>query len=125
MYAPFVVLPPLAADLAVTVLMILLALAALRIARGPRLALLRDRDPFAHRDLCVQTANLTLPLLLALAAIWALRHRAVLPGLVLALTLATKLFLWPLFVWLLATRRYRAAAASAAATAVLVAGSWA
>ena len=73
----------------------------------------------------IQTANLTLPLLLALAAIWALRHRAVLPGLVLALTLATKLFLWPVFVWLVATRRYRAAVASAATTAVLVGGSWA
>jgi hypothetical protein len=44
---------------------------------------------------------------------------------VLALTLATKLFLWPVFVWLVATRRYRAAAASAATTAVLVGGSWA
>jgi hypothetical protein len=73
----------------------------------------------------IQTANLTLPLLVALAAIWALRGRAILPGLVLALTLATKLFLWPVFVWLVATRRYRAAIASAATTAALVSGGWA
>ena len=124
-YAPFVVLSPLAADLVVTVLMVLLALTALWILG------IRDWRCYGITILspavisAIQTANLTLPLLVALAAIWASRHRAVLPGLVLALTLATKLFLWPVFVWLVATRRYRAAAASAATTAVLVGGSWA
>ena len=124
-FTPFVVLPPVAADLVVTGLMVLLALAALRIVgvrdwRCYGIAILSPTLVSA-----IQTANLTLPLLLALAAIWAARHRAVLPGLVLALTLATKLFLWPVFIWLVATRRYRAAVASAATTAVLVGGSWA
>ena len=124
-FTPFVLLPPLAADLVATGLMILFALAALWIV-GVRDWRCYGIATFAPTLVnAIQTANLTVPLLLALAAIWALRHRAVLPGLVLALTLATKLFLWPIFVWLLATRRYRAAAASAAATVVLVGGSWA
>jgi hypothetical protein len=124
-FAPFVILPPEAADLAVTALMILLVPAALRILG------VRDWRCYGIAILsppvisAIQTANLTLPLVLAIAAIWALRHRTVLPGLVLALTLATKLFLWPLLVWLVATRRYRAAAASAVATVVLIGGSWA
>ena len=124
-YAPFVVLPPLAADLVVTALMVLLALAALRIVgvRDWRCYGIATLSPAVLS--AIQTANLTLPLLVALAAIWALRRRAVLPGLVLALTLATKLFLWPVFIWLVATRRYRAAVASAATTAVLVGGGWA
>ena len=125
LFAPLSVLSSDTADLAVTALMFLIALAALRIAG------VRDWRCYGIAVLsaavvsAIQTANLTLPLLLALAAIWASRHRAVVPGLVLALTLATKLFLWPVFVWLVATRRYRAAVASAAMTAVLVGGSWA
>ena len=125
LYTPFVLLPAVAADLVVTALMILLALAALWVLR------VRDWRCYGIAFFApamvnaIQTANLTVPLLFALAAIWALRRRAVLPGLVLALTLATKLFLWPVFVWLVATRRYRAAAASTAATAALVGGGWA
>jgi alpha-1,2-mannosyltransferase len=124
-FAPFVVLPTYAANLVVTALVVLLALAALRIlgVRDWRCYGIAFLSPAMLS--AIQTTNLTLPLLLALAAIWALRHRAVLPGLVLALTLATKLFLWPVFVWLVATRRYRAAAVSAVTTAVLVGGGWA
>lgn len=125
LFIPFTVLPPVAADLVVTALMVLFVLAALRVAgvrdwRCYGIAILSPAVVCA-----IQNANLTLPLLLALAAMWSLRRRAVLPGIVLALTLATKLFLWPLAVWLIATRRYRAAAASAVATAALVGGSWA
>jgi hypothetical protein len=125
LFAPFLVLPGHGADLVVTLLMVVLSVAALRIVgvrdwRCYGLAILSPAMLSAY-----QTANLTVPLLLALAAIWALRRRAVLPGIVLALTLATKLFLWPVFVWLVATRRYRAAVASAATTAALVGGAWA
>ncbi len=125
LFVPFVALPPYAGGLVATALVILFALAALRIVG------VRDWRCYGIVFLspamvsAIQTTNLTLPLLLALASIWALRHRAVLPGLVLALTLATKLFLWPVGVWLIATRRYRAAAAAAVTTAVLVGGGWA
>lgn len=125
LFAPFTVLQPVAADLVITVLMVLCLLVSLRVAgvrdwRCYGIAMLSPAVVGA-----IQNANLTLPLLLALAAMWSLRRRAVLSGVVLALTLATKLFLWPLAVWLVATGRYRAAVASAVATAALVGGSWA
>ncbi|MDX6398089.1 MAG: alpha,2-mannosyltransferase [Gaiellaceae bacterium] len=124
-FVPFLVLSPYAGGLVATALVILFALAALRIVgvrdwRCYGIAVLSPAMVSA-----IQTTNVTLPLLLALAAVWALRHRAVLPGLVLALTLATKLFLWPVGVWLIATRRYRAALISGVATIVLVGVSWA
>jgi hypothetical protein len=125
LFVPFVALPPYAGGLVATALVVVLSLVALRIlgVRDWRCYGLAFLSPAMVS--AIQTTNLTLPLLCALAAIWALRQRAVLPGLVLAVTLATKLFLWPVFVWLVATRRYRAAVASAATTVVLVVGSWA
>jgi alpha-1,2-mannosyltransferase len=62
-------------------------------------------------------------LLLAVAAGWRYRDRAS-AGIWLALAAAAKLFLWPVLVWLIATRRFRAAAASAATLAAIV-GVWA
>lgn len=125
LFVPFTALPAYAGGLLATGLVVLCAFAALRIAgvRDWRCYGLTFLSPVMVS--AVQTTNLTLPLLLALAAIWALRHRAFLPGLVLALTLATKLFLWPVGVWLIATRRYRAAAVSAVTTVLLVGGTWA
>jgi alpha-1,2-mannosyltransferase len=56
-------------------------------------------------------------LLLLVAAGWRYRQRAT-AGVPLALAAASKLFLWPVLVWLVATRRWRAVAA-ACATLVL------
>src|SRR5262249_39549692 len=42
-----------------------------------------------------------------------------------ALTAVAKLFAWPLFVWLLATRRLRAAVCAAGVSVVLLVGGWA
>jgi hypothetical protein len=53
-----------------------------------------------------QTANITLLLVLGLAAAWRFRDRPALGGLVLAGLVSVKLILWPLGLWLLATRRY-------------------
>src|SRR5262249_24037175 len=51
------------------------------------------------------------PFLLLLCALgWRFRNRTV-AGVPLALAAAAKLFLWPLLVWLLVTRRFRAFAA--------------
>jgi hypothetical protein len=125
LFVPFMALQAYVGSLVLTALVVLLAVAALRLV-GVRdwrcwgLACLAPTVVSA-----IQTTNLTLLLLLALAAIWALRHRSLAPGVVLASTLATKLFLWPVLVWLVATRRYRAALVSVAATIALVAGSWA
>jgi alpha-1,2-mannosyltransferase len=123
-FAPFALVPPLAADLLGMALMAGLGAGAL--------ALLGVRDwrcygaalATAPVLAAIQTANLTLALACALAAVWALRARRVVPGLVLALTLASKLFLWPVLVWWLATRRYVSALVALSATVVLVGATW-
>jgi alpha-1,2-mannosyltransferase len=61
------------------------------------------------------------PFLLLLCALgWRFRDRTV-GGVPLALAAAAKLFLWPLLVWLLVTRRFRAFAASLATIAATLA----
>lgn len=61
------------------------------------------------------------PFLLLLCALgWRLRDRTV-AGVPLALAAAAKLFLWPLLIWLLVTRRFRAFAASLATVALTLA----
>lgn len=64
-------------------------------------------------------------LLLGVAATWRYRDRPRVAGPVAALTIVTKLFLWPLGVWLFAVRRIRALAWCAFAALVLVGGGWA
>ena len=61
------------------------------------------------------------PFLLLLCALgWRFRSRTV-AGVPLALAAAAKLFLWPVLVWLLVTRRFRALAASLATIAAILA----
>jgi hypothetical protein len=69
--------------------------------------------------------NLTLLLLLPLAVAWRYRDHAPTAGLAVGAAVAAKLFLWPLLVWLLLTKRYRAAVWAAASSVVLVVGAWA
>lgn len=57
-----------------------------------------------------QTANVTLPLMLMTALVWRHRDRPIVAGLVTAAAISLKPFVWPLGLWLLATRRFRAAA---------------
>jgi hypothetical protein len=57
-----------------------------------------------------QTANLTLPLALLIACVWRYRERPVVAGLLTALAITLKPFIWPLGLWLLATRRIQATA---------------
>lgn len=72
----------------------------------------------------IQTANVTLPIALGIAVLWRLRDRRVLSGFLVGLMVAIKLYMWPLGVWLLATRRYRSAVVAAVTAPVLVFGSW-
>ena len=53
--------------------------------------------------------NLTVLLVLPLALAWRYRDRARVVGLAVGVAVAAKLFVWPLVVWLLLTRRFRAA----------------
>jgi alpha-1,2-mannosyltransferase len=65
------------------------------------------------------------PLLaLALALTWRYRDRTVVLAVAFAFAVAAKLFLWPLILWLVATRRFRSAFACAASTAALILVPW-
>jgi Glycosyltransferase family 87 len=73
----------------------------------------------------IQTANLTLLLLLGLAVLWRARDRVVVSAIALGVLVSLKLFLWPTAVWLLATRRYAAAAWSLLVAVTVTLGAWA
>ena len=73
----------------------------------------------------VQTANLTLLLTLGVALLWRFRDRRIVAAAVTAVLIALKLFLWPLLVWLVATRRFASGLMAAAMAVVLTFGSWA
>lgn len=72
-----------------------------------------------------QTANLTLILVLGIALIWRHRDRPVLAGVLSALIISLKPFVWPIGLWLLCTRRYRAAGWALASGLLLNAAAWA
>jgi hypothetical protein len=69
--------------------------------------------------------NLTIVLVLLVALAWRYRDRAWIAGVALGAAVAAKLFVWPLVVWLLLTRRFRAAAWAIGSAAALVLGAWA
>lgn len=69
--------------------------------------------------------NLTLGLVLFVALAWRYRDDAPRAGLALGAAIAAKLFVAPLVVWLLLTRRFRAAAWTTATAVALVIGAWA
>jgi hypothetical protein len=125
LFAPFTVLPPLAAEVLATLLVAACVPAAL--------LLLGVRDWRCHAVAFlwvpviagIQSANLTLPMLLGVALIWRYRDRTVVAGIVTGFVVALKLFFWPLLIWLVATRRYRSAALSALATLFFVFVPWA
>jgi Glycosyltransferase family 87 len=69
--------------------------------------------------------NLTVFLVLPLALAWRYRDRAWIAGIAVGVAVAAKLFVWPLVVWLLLTRRFRGAAWAVGSAAVIVLGAWA
>jgi hypothetical protein len=69
--------------------------------------------------------NLTLLLFLGLAILWRWRDSPRVAGALVAALVVGKLFLWPLFAWLLVTRRFRAAGYAVALTVVATIGAWA
>jgi len=68
---------------------------------------------------------LTSFLFLGGALAWRYRSHTVVAAVAVAFTAVLKLFLWPLGIWLLATRRWRAAAACVGTATVLLLASWA
>jgi hypothetical protein len=76
------------------------------------------------------TASTTLGALSTLLALgaalcWRYRDRRLLAAAAVAGAVVLKLFLWPLVIWLIATRRFRAATTAVGLGAVAVVGSWA
>ena len=69
--------------------------------------------------------NVSLLVVLAIAGVWVTRDRPWRAGLLLGLVIATRIFPWPLLVWLLLTRRLQAAAVAAASSIVLSGLGWA
>jgi glycosyl transferase family 87 len=73
----------------------------------------------------ISTGNISILLGLAAALVWVHRDRPRTAGAVLGVSIAAKVFLWPLTLWLAVTRRVRAAAWSVAVAAVVLLSSWA
>ena len=94
--------------------------------RRPRLALPRPRASRRRSwsTACSSGTSRSL-LVLPLALAWRYRDSARVAGLAVGVAVAAKLFVWPLVVWLLLTRRFRAAAWAVGSAAVLVLGAWA
>jgi len=112
--APFTLLPSAAAGLVVAFLVIAAVIGVLY--------LLEIRDWRCYMIVflwlptyaSIQIGNVTVLVVLGLALLWRYRHRAVAVAVIVGFLIALKLFVWPLLVWLVATRRIRAAVGAAA-----------
>jgi hypothetical protein len=122
---PFALLPWKLAVLAFALVLIGSLVLALRLLR------VTDWRCYAAALACMPMASsitigtLSPLLLLAAAAAWRYRNSRLMVAAALVGAVATKIFLWPLFFWLVATRRYRTAATTLVLGIVTVFGSWA
>ena len=73
----------------------------------------------------VLLGNVSIPLAFALALTWRYRDRVWPPAVALGLSVSAKLLLWPMFVWLAATRRLRTALLALVVGLVVTLASWA
>ena len=71
-----------------------------------------------------QTANISLLFVPGLAGVWRLRDRPRAVGILLGVMVAIKPTLWPIALWLPATRRWRAASITVATAIVATGASW-
>jgi hypothetical protein len=106
--APFAALPRELADAVFTALNIACVPLTLRVLG------VRDWRLYGASLLCLPVlsgwlvGNVTLLLVLGVALLWRRRDHPLVAGLLAAIIVSSKLFLWPLGLWLLATRRYAA-----------------
>jgi hypothetical protein len=123
--APLALLPILAARIVWTVVLEVAVAAAMAVLR------VRDWRCYAVALLSVPTlsglimGNVTIALVLGLALAWRSRDRWLIGGITIGLVVAIKLLLWPLFVWLVATRRFRMAGTAVITGSVAALSSWA
>ena len=124
LFAPFALIPQAAGDIVFTVLVLGCV--------PMTLWLLGVRDwriygiVFLWQPVIVgwQTANVSLLLMLGLAACWRWRDRASAVGPLLAVLICVKIFPLPLGIWLLATRRFRAFAWATGTSVALSLAGW-
>jgi glycosyl transferase family 87 len=124
-FAPFAALPDGAARALMAVAGLLAVLAAIRVLGVEDWRCYGIAAVSAPAINTLALGAITSFLLLGAALAWRYRDNAVVAGVSTALAAVLKLFLWPLGVWLLATRRWRAAAICAAVAVVLLLGGWA
>jgi hypothetical protein len=123
--APLAVLP----DEAGRALVLLLALACIPLAL--RLLGVRDWRCYGLALMAAPVVDtvtlgaLSSAMLVGVAVVWRYRDQRWIAAPVAAITAVVKLFAWPLFVWLVVTRRIRAAFAAAAVAVVLLVAGWA
>lgn len=123
--APFTIFPSLVADLLVSGLAIASVVLILRVLDVKDWRCYLIAFLWVPTYSAIQTANVTLLITLGLALIWRYRSRTAVVSLLAGFVIALKLFLWPILLWLVATRRYRAAAGGVVAGLALVFGPWA
>jgi alpha-1,2-mannosyltransferase len=125
LFAPLAELPLVAAQVAMLVLGVVCVFIALRLLG------VRDWRCYGIAALSSPAVNslalgaVTSFMLVGVAAAWRYRDRTGLSGLVVAVTAVGKLFLWPLGLWLLATKRVRATVIAVGAGLALVLVGWA
>ncbi len=125
LFAPLGLLPPLAAELAASALCLACALATL--------AVLGVRDwrcygaslLWAPVFFTVHLGALSTVLALGVALAWRYRASSWVSGLAVGLVIAMKLFLWPLLLWFVAARAWRAATIAAGSALAFVLVPWA
>ena len=123
--APFGALPWTAAVVAFTLLLVAALVLALRLL-GVRdwrcYALALGSLPMASS---IMIGTLSPLLALAAAVAWRYRDRTFAVAGAIVAVVVTKIFLWPLVIWLVATRRFRAAAMTVVLGIAVTFGSWA
>ena len=125
LFAPFALVPLEAARVLMLLAVTLSIPVALRLLgvtdwRCYGLALLTA--PFAD---ALSIGALTPFLLVGTALVWRYRDRPLVAALAAAATAVSKIFLWPIGVWLIATRRFRTAALCAVTALLLLLIGWA
>jgi hypothetical protein len=122
---PVGVLPFTAAKVAFFLLNLGAFLAALRVlgVRDRRCYTLSLASPAVLQAAGIGT--ISIPLLLVVALAWRYRSRAVACGLCVGGAVTAKLFLWPVWFWLVRTRRWGAACVAVVASLVAVVAAWA
>jgi hypothetical protein len=73
----------------------------------------------------VMFSNTSIPIALALALAWRYRDHVWQPGIAVGVSVSAKLLSWPIVVWMLATRRLRAAVCALLVGSALTLGAWA